>query len=209
MEFNELMRMRRSVNYFDPEKPVDQAVLEKIVEEASLAPSGFNLQPWNLLVVRSPEVKKRLRKIAWDQPKIEQAPVVLVLLADKDGWRPDHPVMEKAWQDQIDLGYTKPEMRGWFDQATQQLFGTDDGSLTFAVRNSCFFGMALMLAAVDAGLHSHPISGFDQDALVAELDIPDSFVVPMMLVVGHFDEKQTLGPAKWRKSYREIVREEL
>ncbi len=209
MEFNEIMRKRRSVNFFDPDKPVEQAVLEKIIEEASLAPSGFNLQPWNLLVVRSPEVKKRLRKIAWDQPKIEQAPVVLVLLADKDGWRPEHPVMEKAWQDMIDLGYNKPEMRDWFDGAASQLFGSDEGSLTFAVRNSCFFGMALMLAVVDAGLDSHPISGFDHAALVAELDIPDNFVVPMMLVVGHFDQKQTLGPAKWRKSYKEIVRQEL
>jgi nitroreductase len=209
MEFQELMRMRRSVNFFDPDKPVEQAVLEKIVEEASLTPSGFNLQPWNLLVVRSPEVKKRLRTIAWDQPKIEQAPVVLVVLADKDGWRPDHPVMEKSWQNQIDLGYTKPEMREWFDGAARQLFDSHDGSLTFAVRNACFFGMALMLAAVDAGLHSHPISGFDHDALMAELGLPENFVVPMMLVVGHFDEQQTLGPPKWRKSYREIVREEL
>ena len=209
MEFNELMRKRRSVNFFDPDKPVDQAVLEKIVEEASMAPSGFNLQPWNLLVVRSPEVKQRLRKIAWDQPKIEQAPVVLVLLADKDGWRPEHPVMEKAWQDQIDLGYTRSEMREWFDGAARRLFGSDEGSLTFAVRNSCFFGMALMLAAVDAGLHSHPISGFDHEAMVAELGIPHNFVVPMLLAVGHFDQNQTLGPAKWRKSFREIVREEL
>jgi len=31
----------------------------------------------------------------------------------------------------------------------------------------------------------------------------------MMLVVGQFDQKQTLGPAKWRKSYKEIVRQEL
>ncbi len=209
MEFSELMKKRRSVNFFDPEKPVEQGVLEKIIEEASLTPSGFNLQPWNLLVVRSPEVKKRLRKIAWDQPKIEDAPVVLVLLADKDGWRPEHPVMEKAWQDQIDLGYTKPEMRSWFDGAARQLFDSEKGSLIFAVRNSCFFGMSLMLAVANAGLDSHPISGFDHEALVAELEVPDNFVVPMMLVVGHFDEKQTLGPAKWRKSYDEIVRQEL
>jgi len=121
MEFNEMMRKRRSVNFFDPDKPVEQAVLEKIIEEAAFAPSGFNLQPWNLLVVRSPEVKKRLRRIAWDQPKIEQAPVVLVLLADKDGWRPEHPVMEMAWQNMIDLGYYMPEMRDWFDGAASQL----------------------------------------------------------------------------------------
>lgn len=209
MEFSELMRKRRSVNFFDPDKPVEQAVLEKVIEEASLTPSGFNLQPWNLLVVRSPDVKKRLRKIAWDQPKLEDAPVVLVLLADKDGWRPEHPVMEKAWQDMIDLGYTTPEARGWFDGAARQLFDSVEGSLTFAVRNSCFFGMSLMLAIADAGLDSHPISGFDHDAMVAELELPDNFVVPMLLVVGHFDQKQTLGPAKWRKSYNEIVRQEL
>ena len=209
MEFSELMRKRRSVNFFDPEKPVEQAALERAIEIASLTPSGFNLQPWNLIVVRRPEAKKRLRKIAWDQPKLEDAPVVLVLLADKDGWRPEHPVMEKAWQDQLELGYTKLEMRDWFDGAARQLFDSDEGSLTFAVRNSCFFGMSLMLAITDAGLDSHPISGFDHEKLVAELEIPDNFVVPMMLVVGHFDQRHTLGPAKWRKSTRDIVLREL
>ncbi len=69
MEFRDLMKTRRSVNFFDPSKPVGDEQLRKMVELATLIPSSFNLQPWNLIVVRSPGDKARLRKRAWINPK--------------------------------------------------------------------------------------------------------------------------------------------
>ena len=50
-----LMEERRSVNFFDAAQPLTPELLRQIVELASLAPSAFNLQPWRLIAVRSPE----------------------------------------------------------------------------------------------------------------------------------------------------------
>ena len=55
MEFNKAMFARRAVNFFDPTKPVDDETLKNIIETAALAPSGFNLQPWQLIVLRTPK----------------------------------------------------------------------------------------------------------------------------------------------------------
>lgn len=52
MEFTKTMTERRAVDYFDPEKPVSDDQLKKIVETAARTPSSFNLQPWQLIVCR-------------------------------------------------------------------------------------------------------------------------------------------------------------
>jgi len=40
--------------------------------------------------------KERLKALAWGQPKIVEAPVTLIVLADKDGWKEGHPTVEKT-----------------------------------------------------------------------------------------------------------------
>jgi nitroreductase len=205
MEFTKIMTDRRAVNFFDPAKPVNDDDLKKIIETAALAPSGFNFQPWQLIVVKAPADKERLKAVAWNQPKITDAPVVLILLADKDGWKAGHPTMEKAWQNMLDLGYVKPELRQTIEGGTKSIYGGDEKSLAFAVKNAAFFGMALMLAAKDIGLDSHPMDGFDHEGVKKAFNIPDNFFVPMLLALGHFNEKYKLMAPKWRKSYDEIV----
>lgn len=81
----------------------------------------------------------------------------------------------------------------------------EDRSLAFAAKNTAFFGMALMLAAKDAGLDSHPMDGFDHEGVRKAFDISDNYFVPMLLAVGHFDKNHKLMPPKWRKSFEEIV----
>jgi len=205
MEFSQVMSARRAVNFFDPTKPVSDETLKKIIGTAALAPSGFNLQPWQLIVVRTPADKERLKAAAWNQPKITEAPVVLIIIADKDGWKAGHPVVEKTWKNMLDLGYIKPEQRDWFDNGAKFLYDGAEQTVAFAVKNAAFFGMALMLAAKDAGLDSHPMDGFDQEAVKKAFDIPDQYLVPMLLAIGHFNEQYKLMPPKWRKSYEEIV----
>ncbi len=104
------MRRRRSVRHFSSE-PVDLDVVRRCVEIASLAPSGANKQPWRFVVVSSPGVKKQIREAAeneerafyggraperWlkdleplgtdaDKPFLEEAPLLVVLFAQRHG----------------------------------------------------------------------------------------------------------------------------
>jgi len=43
--------------------PIPDAHIRKMVEAASWAPSGNNAQPWEFVVVKSPEAKARIREI--------------------------------------------------------------------------------------------------------------------------------------------------
>lgn len=206
MDFKDIVAKRRAVNYFDPEKDVTEEELRRMVELAARSPSSFNLQPWNLMVLRDMEAKKRLRKVAWDQFKITQAPVVLIVLADREGWKQGHPTFEKDFRSLVDVGQLKEEQYDWFAQACQGLYGESrEKEIVFSGKNTCFFAMSLMYAAVSLGLDCHPMDGFDHAGIRREFDLPDNLWCPLLLAVGHFDQSKKLMDQKWRKSFEEIV----
>jgi nitroreductase len=206
MEFRDVIHGRRAVNFFDPHKNVPDDLLKQVVEMAALAPSSSNLQPWSLMVLKDPEEKMRLRKLAWNQLKVSEAPVILIVLADMDGWKPGHFFVEKNFSEMVRAGITDNDKRKKFDEACFSLYGScAERQIAFASKNTAFFAMALMLAAKNFGLDTHPMDGFDLEGVRREFKIPDRFWIPLLIAVGYFRSDQRLMPPKWRKSYDEIV----
>lgn len=97
MEYYELIRNRESIRNYDPDRKVPQDVLERILDAGRLAPSACNLQPWEFLVIRSPEVLAKVRA-CYHREWYKEAPVILVVLGLKD----------KAWVRSFD-GYNSIE----------------------------------------------------------------------------------------------------
>jgi nitroreductase len=210
MDFKDVITKRRAVNFFDRQKPVPDHLIREIVEMAAQAPSSFNLQPWSLIILKTPEEKMRLRKLAWDQPKVSEAPVVFIVLADQNGWKKGHPFVEKNFREMVKAGSIKDERYNWFIHACEGLYGTSpEKEQAFACKNAGFFAMALMFAAKHLGLDTHPMDGFDHDAVRKEFQIPESYWIPLLMAVGYFDGTKTLLPPKWRKTYDEIVLKSL
>jgi len=59
-EFCEVMKKRRSIRFFSPDK-FDKKLIELAIETAGSAPSGANKQPWKFVIVESQEIKKQIR----------------------------------------------------------------------------------------------------------------------------------------------------
>jgi nitroreductase len=206
MEFSDVLYGRRAVNFFDPARDVSEDLLKKVVELASRAPSSSNLQPWSIIVLRDLDEKMRLRKLAWNQPKVSEAPVTLIVLADTEGWEPQHPFVEKNFKEMVNAGSTDMDKRKKFDEVCFSLYGSSPERKTaFACKNTGFFAMAFMLASKNFGLDTHPMDGFDLDGVRREFKIPDNYWIPLLIAVGYFRSDKVLIPPKWRKSYDEIV----
>lgn len=206
MDFRDVVYQRRAVNFFDPERPVSEEIIRAVVELAARVPSSFNLQPWSLMIIKDEEEKMRLRKLAWDQPKVSEAPCVFILLADRDGWKEGHSFVERNFSEMVKAGSMTQDQHDWFLGACKGLYGeTLEQQQAFACKNAGFFGMALMFAAKSMGLDSHPMDGFDHDGVRKSFKIPDNYWIPMLLAVGYFDEKKKLAPPKWRKTFEEIL----
>lgn len=206
MDFSEVIATRRAVNHFDPHREVPDALLREVVELAATTPSSFNLQPWSLMVLRDKEEKLKLQKLAMGQVKVSEAPVTLIVLADRKGWTDACPFVEKNIREMIKAGTFTEDRRAWFAKACTRLYGTsEEAQLAFATKNTGFFAMALMLAARSRGLHTHPMDGFDREGVMEAFHIPDHYWLPLLMSVGYFNEEKELAPPKWRKTYDEIV----
>jgi nitroreductase len=206
MDFIDVMNSRRAVNFFDPDKDVPDETLKEMIQTAAKAPSSFNLQPWSLIILRDPEEKTRLQSLAWNQPKVSEAPVTLIVLAGRDAWKEGHRFVEKNFQEMIKAQAMTEDQRQWFADARTSLYGgTEEKQQAFASKNAGFFAMTLMLAAKNLGLDTHPMDGFDHDAVRKEFNIPDNYWIPLLLAVGYFKKDMELAPPKWRKTVEEIV----
>ena len=58
--FLDTIRLRRTVRDFSPD-PVPDEIIADCIEAAALAPSGANLQPWMFVVVKDPDLKRKIR----------------------------------------------------------------------------------------------------------------------------------------------------
>ena len=83
MEFFEVLRQRFSVRACQ-DKPVDAAAVRSILEAINGAPSAFNAQAYEIVVVRDPQRKEQLAKACFNQMFVAQAPVVLAFFANPD-----------------------------------------------------------------------------------------------------------------------------
>ena len=206
MNFRQISETRRAINFFDPEKEVKEELIKEMIELAAKAPSSFNLQPWNLILLKDQKEKETLKALAWDQPKVVEAPVVLIVLADKEGWREGHQTVEKNWQEMLNSGAMQAEQREWFLNAAKSLYNWNpEASIAFAAKNTGFFAMSLMYAATGLGLESHPMDGFDHEGVREKFNIPDNYLVPLLLAIGYKKPGLELHPPKWRKSADEIL----
>jgi len=65
-DFLELTKNRRSCRRFKPD-PVPDEYVDKIIEAARWAPSGFNMQPWEFIVIKEHKIKNRIVEMVKDQ----------------------------------------------------------------------------------------------------------------------------------------------
>jgi len=75
------IKNRRSIRKFTPE-PIDDAVLNLIIEMGMWAPSGLNNQPWKFAVVKNSDCLERLSRQTVYSPVIKKAPVCIAVFLD-------------------------------------------------------------------------------------------------------------------------------
>lgn len=204
MELKQVYETRRSINFFDQNKEVDENILKDIINLAVLAPSAFNLQPWQIIAVKSKEAKEKLHKLASNQPKILEAPVTLIIVGDKNGYDKSNPIWEHMLKA---LGDNKEALDG-YQTGAAYLYGTsEERKLKFAESNAGLLAMSIMYAAKQFGVESHAMSGLDFEGIRKEFGLDENKTVVMAITLGYLAPDKTLYPRAYRRGYEEIVTE--
>jgi putative NAD(P)H nitroreductase len=204
MDVLNALKERRSITFFDPERKVSRSILEELIDTANLSPSSNNLQPWEVIVVETPEMKKLLRSAANNQAKVEEAAAVMIIVANPRGAEEN---LDDVLNRQVELGYIKHEAAEKSRKAPFTSYGDPDSERRriWAVKNTSFFAMSLMVAARGYGLETHPMDGFVESKVKEAFGIAENKVIPLLVAVGYPQPGLKLLPRAFRRTRDKFV----
>jgi len=182
MDVLEAIKTRTTTQFFDKEKSLSEAQIQELAGFALEAPSSFNLQQTRLIAVTEPEAKERLKAAAWNQPKVGDAAATFIVLGDLGALEKHPDLIGRAMRQGV-----VPEPVG-----TKMIKGAHDyysvGKQRIheeAIRSASLAAMNLMLAAHAKGYGCGPMIGFEPEKVKAEFNIPDRYVVVLLIAVGY------------------------
>jgi nitroreductase len=157
-----LMKRRSARAFRDQEIP--DAWIEQMIDVAANAPSGGNMQPFSIILVRSVEKRKELAHLAGDQPWVRNAPVSMIFCLDF--------YRIKKWAEMC-----RTEFRG--EEAVNHfLIGYAD--VMIAAQSVAILAESYGLASVYIGTVQHEINKVRKCFKIPK------FVLPVMLLcIGH------------------------
>ena len=116
MEFSEVVRRRRMVRNYDPDRPVPPQIRERILENGLRAPSGGFSQGWAFLTLEGDD-RDRYWDIAAENPDekyvewitgLRRAPLLIFAFAHKDAYLDRYTEPDKGWTDRDEGHWTAP-----------------------------------------------------------------------------------------------------
>lgn len=167
---NQRLEWRYATKKYDPSRSVAPDVLSRIVEAVRLAPTSSGLQPFELLVIRSSEIRRRIRVAAWDQAQVTDCSHLLVFAAWDD-----------ITADRVNMMFDLTnEIRGFknegWENYRQKLLGivAAQGPETNhqAAARQAYIGLGVaVVAAAFEQVDTTPMEGFDPAAVDEILDL--------------------------------------
>ncbi len=176
MHIKEIIQQRRSIKKFDPDYVINQSEIDDILSHAILSPTAFNIQNWRFVVVKEKSLRQKIRAVSWDQAQVEDASLLIVLVADLMAWNKEP---SRYWRDAPKpvQDYLVPAIYQYYKDKPQ--VQRDE-----AMRSCGMAAMNIMLYAKSMGYDTCPMDGFDFDKVSDILKLPQDHTPTMFVCVG-------------------------
>lgn len=194
MELLTALKWRYATKLFDSEKKLSEDQVQKLIDSFLLTPSSYGIEPWKLLVITDPEIRKDLRSHSWNQSQIEDCSHLFVFLHKKEIKIADvqHFIDHIASVRGVE---NKSELDGYKGMMISHLV---DGDLTqdqiqnWAKQQNYIALGQMMLAAALMQIDTCPIEGFSAKEYDRILNLENTeYTTSVVLPVGyrHKDDK--------------------
>jgi nitroreductase len=176
MQVKDAIQQRRSVKHYDPNHVMTEDEINTLLSHAILSPTAFNIQNWRFVVVTDKALRQKIRAVSWNQAQVEEASLLIVLVADLMAWNKDP---SRYWKDAPKpvQDFLVPAMHEYYDGKPQ--IQRDE-----AMRSCGIAAMNLMLTAKSMGYDTCPMDGFDFDKVAELLNLPKDHTPAMFVCVG-------------------------
>src|SRR5690606_4222349 len=191
MNFEELVKSRHSAMNFIENEQMTEEDFKNIFELTKLAPSAYNLQFTNYLVITDQEKKERVKELSYNQYKIHTASGVVIVMGNKNSI--EMPEVERIYSplkmlkmiDEVEYDMTMELIKGYSD-------GLKDNPHELnleLMRNAGIHAMLFMMSAKHYGFDTCPMHVHNVEELRKEFNIPDHLEPVMMITIGKSVEK--------------------
>jgi len=227
--FRAANRYRRAIRKFNS-TPIQEEEISALLEEAALAPSSGNLQPYELHWIREPALKASVAQACNGQKAAASATDLIVVVANtaiakrtaeaqlahveaSTKLEPDSKAYYRKqvgmFQRILGLGssaFLSPLvfLAGLIRPSLSLLPIGHIGSRHWAARNAVFAAHTLILGAAAKGIDSCPMEGFSAPKVAKLLGLPRGSVIPLVIALGYRADDTRIED-RWRRPLTEIV----
>ncbi len=209
MEFKEVIGNRRSIRFFEPDKPVEREKIQTMLEASRLASCAVNAHWAKAIVIerdKLPEDKLEQLKTPVTALNVELAPVHIY-------WYADLGVVNRIegsrLRELVDVGALAPT-HGWTHKFVDEFVYpqilrpmTEGPGYAVAAAADCGIAMCqALLTAFDEGLGAC-FSAFNSNIAKEVFNVPNDWVPLYVLLVGYPAESPAAGGQRPRPPFEE------
>ena len=223
---------RRAIRVFDPVE-ISPSLRDELLHAARLAPSSFNIQPYRLFWIASPDSRRAVAQLCFSQPPAETASALLVAVADLNAWR-STTLSQLAWMracgfapEKISEFERKSRFAKWFFiQGWCNLLGalkwlafrainlfkivgmppvSRQGLFKWATKSTSLACENLIIAAESLGLNTCPMEGFDSRRLSRYLHLSSRYQEIVMVIAIGKKSPRHIDQPQWRRPLEATV----
>ena len=178
-EFFDVIKGRKSVKYFDPNVKIEREEIIEMLNEANIAPSSCNLQPWRYIVVDTPEGKEKLGSANYNKIQNDTSAAMIIVLGDLN----HYGKFDEIYGEAVKKGYMTEEVKDGFEKGMgPQLENLPTDKNREGVYFDCgLWTMQFANIAYAKGYDTNIIGGFVREK-VAELFELEENLIPVMLI---------------------------
>lgn len=176
MDTLEAIRARRAVKHYDPDFVMPEAHEKELLDLARQSPTSFNMQNWRFVNVKDKALRLQIQEAAWNQAQVTQASMLLVLCGDLKAHKNDPA---RYWVDA-----PKEAQDVLVPMITPFYEAQPEKQRDEVMRSVGISAQTLMLAAKAMGYDSCPMIGFDPDKVAELINLPKTYAIGMILVIG-------------------------
>lgn len=199
-----VLTWRYATQKYDPTQKVSEENMQEILEAINSAPTSYGLQPFKLIHVKSPELRKQLRAASYDQSPVTDASDLLVFTVNRNM---DGEHINSYMKRIVEVRRVEREKLNRFEQNIVGVLGNLNSEELIAWNTKQAYiglGFGLVMAA-HLGIDSTPMEGFQKDKYDEILGLEDDHSVLVLTFGYRSNEDHTQHNKKVRKTLEQLV----
>lgn len=193
--YNDDLKWRYATKKFDAAKKLEESKLETLLDSIQLSASSYGLQPYEVLVIKDEDIRKKLHPAAYEQPQILDASYLLVFTANT--------VIDEAYLDDYmenivkTRSMEKEDLSGMKDMIMNAVISqSNEAKIEWAKKQAYLALGNLLSSAAYHKIDVCPMEGFDASQFNEILELKDKNLdTAVIATVGYRSEEDALQNA--------------